>query len=178
MSSALSAALFVPSASTGMTLLAAFAIVGPIAAWWLASRRRTAGVLAALAALPILTLTLTPTRRDVLVGCAVDWSPPLTAPEPLWNVLLFVPFGLALAVASRRPVRAVAAGSALSLGIELAQAVATPIGRSCDTSDWIANSVGSLIGVALAGVGVGLARLQRGGEPPAVPTRETQLQAR
>lgn len=158
---ALRDSIVVPSASVGMSLLAVLVIVGPLAAWWLAGRRRAAGVVAALALLPIVALTMTPTSRDMRIGCAIDWSPQLTTAEPLWNVLLFVPFGLALAVAWRRPVLAVAAGSATSFAIELVQAIVTPIGRSCDTSDWVANTAGTLIGVLLAGVGVGLARMQR-----------------
>lgn len=169
----------VPSASAGMTVLAAFAIVGPVAAWWLASRRRTAGVLAGLLLLPILVLTLTPSRRSVTFGCAIDWSPQLTAPEPLANVLMLVPFVLALAVATGKPVRAALAGSGLSFGIELVQAVVTPIGRSCDTSDWIANTAGSLIGAGLAAIGIGFAgwqRRQAEADAARPITRETQLQ--
>jgi len=153
-------------ATAGMTVLAAFAIVGPLAAWWLASRRRAAGVLAAAALVPVLLLTLSPTRRAMSFGCAIDWSPRLTAPEPLANVLLFVPFVLLLAVATTRPVRAALAGSALSAGIELVQAIATPLGRSCDTSDWIANTAGSAIGAALAAMGLAVARWHRRGMAP------------
>ncbi|GAA2171199.1 hypothetical protein GCM10009846_04260 [Agrococcus versicolor] len=153
--------MLIPSASAGMTVLAAFAILGPLVAWWLAPRRRVASALAVLAAVPILLLTLSPTRRSMTIGCAIDWSPQLTAAEPLANVLLFVPFVLLLAVATARPLRALAAGVGLSLGIELVQAVVTPIGRSCDTSDWIANTAGSVIGATLAAIGLGLARWQR-----------------
>ena len=155
-----------PLATAGMTVLAAFAIGGPLAAWWLASRRRTAGVLAVAALVPVLVLTLSPTARTMTFGCAIDWSPRLTAAEPLANVLLFVPLVLLLAVATGRPVRMALAGSALSVGIELLQAVATPLGRSCDTSDWIANSAGSVIGAALAAVGLGFDRWHRRSLPP------------
>jgi len=154
------ATLLLPSAAVGMTVLAAFAIAGPLTAWWLASRRRTAGVLAAAALVPLALLTLSPTRRSMTFGCAVDWSPQLTAAEPLANVLLFVPFTLLLAVATQRPVRAALAGSVLSFGIEGVQAVVTQIGRSCDTSDWIANTTGAAIGATLAAVGLGFARWQ------------------
>ncbi|SDH71821.1 VanZ family protein [Agrococcus jejuensis] len=176
------ATLLLPSAAVGMTVLAAFAIAGPLAAWWLASRRRTAGVLAAAALVPLLLLTLSPTRRSMTFGCAVDWSPQLTAAEPLANVLLFVPFVLLLAVATRRPVRAALAGSALSFGIEGVQAVVTQIGRSCDTSDWIANTTGAAIGATLAAVGLGFARWQRrsrtGGQAAqGTTTREVPLRA-
>ena len=127
----------------------------------------------------VLLLTLSPTRRSMTFGCAVDWSPQLTASEPLANVLLFVPLVLLLAVASRRPVRAALAGSAVSLGIELVQAVVTAIGRSCDTSDWIANTAGSAIGATLAAVGLGFARWQvrAGTDDPGPTTRELQLRA-
>jgi glycopeptide antibiotics resistance protein len=156
------ATLLIPSSSVGMTVLAAFAILGPLVAWWLASHRRIAGVLAALAVVPVLLLTLSPTQRSMTFGCAIDWSPQLTAAEPLANVLLFVPCTLALAVAIGRPVRALAAGTGLSLAIELVQAVVTPIGRSCDTSDWIANTAGAVIGACVAAIGMALARWQRG----------------
>lgn len=172
------ATLLLPSAGVGMMVLAAFAIAGPLAAWWLASRRRTAGVLAGAALVPLLLLTLSPTRRSMAFGCAVDWSPQLTAAEPLANVLLFVPFVLLLAVATRRPVRAALAGSALSVGIEGVQAVVTQIGRSCDTSDWIANTTGAAIGATLAAVGLGFARWQARRPHPATGSIARQTGAK
>lgn len=172
------AMVLLPSAALGMTVLAAFAIGGPLAAWWLARRRRTAGMLAAAAFVPVLLLTLSPTRRAMTFGCAVDWSPQLTASEPLANVLLFVPFVLLLAAATRAPVRAALAGSALSFGIETVQAVVTAIGRSCDTSDWIANTTGSVIGAVLAAVGLGFARWQTRRPTATTGSRPRQSSAR
>jgi glycopeptide antibiotics resistance protein len=68
------------------------------------------------------------------------------------NLVLFVAPVPLLAVATRRPVIALLAGSGLSLAIEVLQALATPLGRSCSTNDWLANTLGAALGAVLATV--------------------------
>jgi VanZ family protein len=53
-------------------------------------------------------------------------------------------------VATRRPVLATLAGSGLSVVVEAVQAAVPAIGRSCDSGDWINNTIGAVIGGALA----------------------------
>ncbi|WP_390620165.1 VanZ family protein [Cellulomonas timonensis] len=47
----------------------------------------------------------------------------------------------------RGPCRLLAAWS--SAGIEVVQALLTGLGRSCDTNDWLSNSIGAVIGAGL-----------------------------
>ena len=85
--------------------------------------------------------------------------------EFLANIALFVPFGLLLA-AVLRPARwwwAVVAGLGYSLLAEVAQGVWRPQ-RSGTVSDVIANTLGSLVGAALA---VLIARRRSAFDPPA-----------
>jgi glycopeptide antibiotics resistance protein len=67
------------------------------------------------------------------------------------NVLLFVPFGVALWFGGVRFRRAVAVGAALSIAIEAAQ-LAIP-GRWTSTDDVILNTLGTAVGY-LAAVGL------------------------
>jgi len=62
----------------------------------------------------------------------------------------------------RRPWLAIVAGSLLSVLIEVVQLLIPAIGRSCDLSDWISNTVGAIIGGVLAFVALWIAgRLAR-----------------
>lgn len=72
------------------------------------------------------------------------------------NIALFVPFGLFLALASRRLLFPIVAGIALTVGVETIQAM---FGRVAESDDVINNSLGTLIGVGLAAVIAGLLRL-------------------
>lgn len=40
-------------------------------------------------------------------------------------------------------------GTGLSVTIEATQAAVTSLGRSCDSNDWITNTMGAVIGAAL-----------------------------
>ncbi len=130
---------------------AALVLLGPLLGAWLAPRPRAAYALAGLSLLPAVVLTLVPTDRDVPVGCAVEWAAPtFGAVEVMANVDLLVAPVLFLAVATRRPVTAVLAGSAVSLAVEAAQGMALVAGRSCSTNDWLMNSLGAALGGVLA----------------------------
>jgi VanZ family protein len=104
-------------------------------------------------------LTLWPTDRVLPVGCVQEWSvPTLGRVELVANVVLFVAPVLLLAVATRRPVLAVLAGTAASFGIEALQSVATVLGRSCSTNDWLMNSLGAVLGGVLAVLALAISR--------------------
>ncbi|PPF41035.1 VanZ family protein [Rathayibacter sp. AY1A3] len=85
-----------------------------------------------------------------LVKHVVPGSLAPTAVESIANVLLFVPVAFLAGVRWRRPVVAGLGASAMSAGIELIQAVVPAIGRACDTSDGITNTIGAAIGSLLA----------------------------
>ncbi|WNB86705.1 VanZ family protein [Cellulomonas sp. ATA003] len=145
-----------PWATTAALVL--LLVVGPVVGRSLVARPHAAWVLAGVSLLPVVALTVVPTAREVVGGCAVQWAlPTLGAVEVMANVVLFVPLVLLAAVASRRPVRAALVGSALSVGIEAVQAVAPVLGRSCDTTDWLANTLGAVLGGVLAWVALRLA---------------------
>src|SRR5688500_6019564 len=64
------------------------------------------------------------------------------------NVVMFVPFGVALALANQRRWLNVVACMAVTLAIELLQ-VRVVVGRDASISDLVANSLGGWIGVEL-----------------------------
>jgi len=136
-------------------VLAGMVVVGSFAASWLDSRRRLTRVLLAASLLLVVALTLLPDDREVTTGCQIAWSlPTFSGPESLANITLFIPFALLAAVAWRRPWLAGLAGVGLSMGIETAQALLPSIGRSCDSQDIIANSIGAALGAVLAAIGM------------------------
>lgn len=139
-------------------LLAAAVVVGPPLGWWLATRPRAAWALAALAAVAVLVTTLYPTGREVELVCVLGRDGTLAGPEPLANVALFVPIGLLVGIASRRPALGALAGAVLTVAIELVQALAPALGRSCAVDDAIANAVGAALGAVLAAAALLLAR--------------------
>lgn len=109
-------------------------------------RRRLWMVVAAVAALVVLALTLTPT-------------PPTAAPPTLWrllgaelgladfigNIALFLPLGVALS-AARRGVRSAVIGAAvLSAMVEVTQGFFVP-GRDASLGDFAANVIGGASG--------------------------------
>lgn len=142
-------------------LLVAAVVLGPLVAWALADRRRTARGLAGLAIVAVGVLTLWPSRRDPVVGCDLGWHPALLAPEPLANVVLLVPVGVLLAVALRRLLVAALVGVLLPVALEAIQLAVPALGRSCALDDWTANAVGALLGVALGALGLAIARRRR-----------------
>jgi len=114
--------------------------------------RRVAAILAGAGLLVIIALTLTPDTYPLdAATCNLQPYSPFT---DVYNILLFLVPALFAVVATRHPLVVLACGIALSAGIELVQFLVPWFGRRCDVDDWLANSLGTLIGVALA-VGVG-----------------------
>ncbi|WP_409490778.1 VanZ family protein [Amycolatopsis sp. cmx-11-12] len=125
----------------------------------LAGRRRILWALTGVALVPVFALTLVPTGSTIEeIVCTVQFSlPSLGAVELLANVALFLPPVYFAALASRRPLTTLAAGSALSAVVEASQALVPTIGRACDTNDWLMNTLGAVLGVLLAAVTARLA---------------------
>lgn len=142
----------------GAAAVATAVVVGLPLGWWLAARSRAAWALAAVAAIAVLVATLFPTGRAIEVVCVLAPEGGLAGPEPLANVALFVPIGLLVGVASRRPVLGALAGGALTVAIEAVQALVPAIGRSCAIDDAIANALGAVLGAVLAALALLLAR--------------------
>src|SRR5262245_109180 len=67
--------------------------------------------------------------------------------DGILNAALFVPLGAALGMAGWRPVRALALGALLSLGVESAQFLIP--GRDPSLADFLFNTAGTLLGIAL-----------------------------
>ncbi len=81
-------------------------------------------------------------ERDPLIGA--------TTTQGLMNITLFIPAAAAWTWSTRRPISVALALLGLSAGIETVQAVTPGMGRACDSTDWITNSAGTLIGTAAA----------------------------
>ena len=147
-------------------VLAVLVLGGPVAGRWLYWRPRAAWTVFAASLLPIVLLTLVPTSREVLERCAVSWYlPTFGRVELMANVILFVPPVLLAAIASRRPLVAFLGGVAGSAAVELVQALTPALGRSCDTNDWLTNSIGAAIGAVLGGAAIWAARHRPEREP-------------
>ncbi|MBO9553583.1 VanZ family protein [Cellulomonas sp.] len=146
---------------------AAFALLvvgGPLLGRWLLGRPlRVSWVLFGLSLVPVVALTLVPVQRELYARCVVQWAlPTFGRVELMANVLLFVPPVLLAAVAVRRPLVALAGGVVGSAVVEALQALVPALGRSCDTNDWLSNTVGALLGAGLALVALRLARRASG----------------
>lgn len=113
---------------------------------------RVLPVLAGLALLPVLALTLLPGGKGASAGgCTVQFAlPALGRVELLANVALLLPAAVFATLAARRPWAVLAVGAGLSAGIEAVQAAVPAIGRACDTNDWAMNTLGVAVGVLLA----------------------------
>jgi hypothetical protein len=142
------------------TWLVLTAMTLPVA---LSSARRAGGVVPKLASLMmpasfalILAATLSPTPHRLtgvgVCGTHLTTTGGLTSLQGLLNVLLFVPAAGMLTLASGRPADGIAAGIGLSAAVEAVQALITPLGRSCQLHDLIANTAGAFAGVGLAAV--------------------------
>jgi VanZ like family len=141
--------------------------VGPVVGRWLATRTRLAWWLTGLSLLPVALLTLVPVDRELFARCTVQWALPTPGRvELMANVVLFVAPVLLAGVATRRPVLALVVGSGTSALLEAGQAVLPVIGRSCDTDDWLSNTIGAVIGSALAAVALRRAPPRRDGARP------------
>ncbi|HEY8589257.1 MAG TPA: VanZ family protein [Naasia sp.] len=139
--------------------LVALVIVGPFAGAWLAARPRIAVIAALLSLLPLAALTLVPVERELYGVCEVRWTLPTPGRvEAFANLALFVAPVLLAAVATRRLLRVFTAAVLLSAGIEVLQAAVPALGRSCDTDDFLANTLGAALGTVLAVLALALAR--------------------
>ncbi|MFD7510502.1 VanZ family protein [Streptomyces sp. NPDC059853] len=78
-----------------------------------------------------------------------DWAESFTQTQGLMNMGMFIPFGLLGVLATRRPALILPAGVLLSATIEVTQATVPFLRRTCDTTDLLSNSAGTVIGVAL-----------------------------
>ena len=132
-------------------------VVAPAAAWWSADRPRAGRWLAAAAVVVAAGLTLAPDDRRASSFCEVAWDVPTLFHGDLANVILFLAPVALLNTVWRQPVLVAGAAIAASAGVELLQALAPSLGRSCSTSDWLANSIGAVLGAALARAGLRLA---------------------
>lgn len=140
-------------------VLALLVFVGPVAGRWLSWRPRIAWTLCGISLVPLVLLTLVPSGREIVERCTVAWAlPTFGRVELMANVILFVPPVLLAAIASRRPLVAFLGGVVGSAAVELAQALLPALGRSCDTNDWLTNSIGAAIGALLAGAAIWAAR--------------------
>ena len=138
----------------------ALVILGPLLGAWLIPRLRAARLLLNLYTAAILLLTLFPTTyRTVETRCMVDGGlARLLDPEPLANVVLFGPLVLLAGIVTRRPVAMFLAGAVVSALIEAVQAFVPMLGRSCTTTDWLANTAGALAGAVLAAAALWIRR--------------------
>ncbi len=134
------------------TVLVLLILLGPLAGSWLVDRARLTWWLAAASLVPVMLLTLVPQNRRLFSRCEISFDfywPTPSRVELMADVVLFVVSVMLASVATRRPFLAFAAGAGLSVVIEAIQAVVTPLGRSCDSNDWITNTIGAVIGAAL-----------------------------
>lgn len=143
-------------------VLAVLVLLGPLAGRWLLGRPRAAWTLFGASLVPVALLTLVPTSREVFERCAVGWAlPTFGRVELMANVILVVPPVLLAAVATRRPFLALLAGVAASAAIETVQALVPALGRSCDTTDWLSNTIGAIVGAALGAAAIRLEHRSR-----------------
>lgn len=140
-------------------LLALIVVLGPVVGSWLVGRPRWLWSLLVLSTIPVVVLTMVPVDRVLVDRCTFQWSLPTPGRVELFaNLVLFVAPVFLAAVATRRPALMFVVGSGVSVVIEVVQAVVLPIGRSCDTTDWLSNTLGAAVG---AGLAVGALALDR-----------------
>ncbi|GAA5171263.1 hypothetical protein GCM10023321_69570 [Pseudonocardia eucalypti] len=138
----------------------AFALLGwrPLARWARWYRLPTLGALLALAG--VVALTLSPrgwygNHRSLAECVPTEWWQLASSAagvggsaESILNIVLFVPLGFCLVMASRRVMWPAALMASMPIAIELLQVVVP--GRQCSPRDWLANALGGLIGVTAA----------------------------
>jgi glycopeptide antibiotics resistance protein len=114
----------------------------------------------------VLSATITPSREALLFGAQgsgtcdfsriglASWQELSHLDDVSLNVLLFVPFGIAIGLCPRSRAKLVVLVGALVLpvAIELFQLVALPLGRQCQSSDVVDNLCGLLLGVIAGSV--------------------------
>ncbi|MGW5128978.1 VanZ family protein [Streptomyces sp. NPDC004069] len=97
----------------------------------------------------IIFLTLWSTGGTVGSGsCVINRSilEPFTEEQGLLDAGMLLPVGALGALTTRRLLLPWLAGTALSAVIETIQGAMPSIGRACDTSDFLTNSAGTLVG--------------------------------
>jgi hypothetical protein len=104
-----------------------------------------------LVGIALATLVPQPGNPDVLHLCVFCGA--LSSVDSLLNVLLFVPFGIGLALTGAPALAAIALMCGVSLGIETLQLVALA-GRHASVGDLVMNSVGGAIGFLIGRRGV------------------------
>jgi VanZ family protein len=122
------------------------------------ARRRAGVTLTLVAIIAIGAATLTPQPPPEFPFehlCLVCGD--LGGVDSVLNVLLFIPLGVGLALAGVRPWRAMLAGAALSIAIELSQLTIVP-GRDAAVGDVMTNTLGTLLGAMLVRHAMTLAR--------------------
>ncbi|MFE0650749.1 VanZ family protein [Streptomyces sp. NPDC059534] len=107
---------------------------------------------AAVTAVVSLTLWTTGSPDQQARTCVVnrDLVEPFTTDQGLLNACLFMPIGLLGVLATRHVLGTLIGGVLLTVSIETLQAVLTFLGRGCDTSDLLMNTLGVVAG-ALCG---------------------------
>jgi glycopeptide antibiotics resistance protein len=160
-----------PTAQLIPLALLALVIAFPVSLAWHARRGRmllavrlaTADALLVCSVLVILLVTLPSTEpmgglgswtwmpfEDLIRAWPLDWARRVILEQMAANMVLFVPFGLALSLRSWRvPLWRVAmVSAAFSVGIELTQGLAGN-GRSADITDVLMNTLGAVCGWVL-----------------------------
>jgi glycopeptide antibiotics resistance protein len=124
----------------------------------------------------ILAATLTPQREALAFGATssgtcnlsrigfASLSAYLERDDVGGNVVLFVPLGVGVALASRPRIRPILLDGALLLPvvIETIQLLVRALDRACESADVFDNLLGLFIGLAVGGVIVHAIRAQRG----------------
>ncbi|MFE2225373.1 VanZ family protein [Streptomyces kronopolitis] len=136
----------------------------------LASKKRTDRPLSlalwCASMLSVSLLTLWTTGGSQGAGrCVVNLKllEPFGTEQGILNCLMFAPVGFMGVLVTRRFLPAFACGMALSAVIETTQGALPAIGRACDTSDFVSNSTGSLLGALIAFL---IVRFQKSDVPP------------
>ncbi|MCK7623329.1 VanZ family protein [Streptomyces sp. RS10V-4] len=101
----------------------------------------------------VLCLTLWSTGGTQGSGtCVINLNvfEPFGTEQGILNCLMFVPVGFLGVLAARRILPGAASGVIASAVIETTQGAIPAIGRACDTSDFVSNSTGSILGALVA----------------------------
>jgi hypothetical protein len=162
---------FVPGAAISIVL--AVLLAGAVARRLGISRGVAWLLLASLGT--IVAVTLTPARGaplPALFGQATtcdltrigpaQWAEYLQLGDTTFNVVLFIPLGVAIGLlgGSRRNAAIILGAIILPFAIEAIQAAATPLGRACQSADVFDNLTGLALGLAVGGTWTVLRRLQ------------------
>ncbi|MFB9437150.1 VanZ family protein [Streptomyces showdoensis] len=115
---------------------------------------------ASVAAVTSLTLwsTGSPVHQPRMCVVNRDLIEPFTTDQSLLNAGLFLPVGLLGVLATRKVLGTLAFGILLTFSIETLQGSLTFLGRGCDSSDLLMNSLGVVVGAC---VGWGITALER-----------------